>query len=89
MILSDTLLRQTRLRFPRFEATEVEISPIEKGGSDRKFYRIQFSPDQSVVLVKYTREQGENQRYVEIAEFLAAHGRSRTKDLFPRSERKA
>ena len=44
MILSDTLLRQTRLRFPGLEATEVKISPIEKGGSGRKFYRIQFSP---------------------------------------------
>ncbi len=74
MILSDTLLRQTRLHFPRFEEAEVKISPIEKGGSDRKFYRIQFSAEQSVVLVKYGKEQAENQRYVEIAEFLAAHG---------------
>ncbi|MEO7167451.1 MAG: phosphotransferase [Spartobacteria bacterium] len=74
MILSDTLLRQTRLHFPRFEEAQVKISPIEKGGSDRKFYRIQFSPEQSVVLVKYGQEQAENRRYVEIAEFLAAHG---------------
>jgi aminoglycoside/choline kinase family phosphotransferase len=74
MILSETLLRQTRLRFPSLEEAEVEISPIEKGGSDRKFYRIQFSPAQSIILVKYTHEHAENERYVEIAEFLAAHG---------------
>ena len=74
MILSDTLLRQTRLRFPSLEEAEVEISPIEKGGSERKFYRIQFSPGQSIILVKYTHEHAENERYVEIAEFLAAHG---------------
>ncbi len=74
MILSDTLLRQTRLRFPSLEETEVEISPIEKGGSDRRFYRIQFSPGQSIILVKYTHEHAENERYVEIAEFLVAHG---------------
>ena len=73
MILSETLLRQTRLHFPRFEEAQVKISPIEKGGSDRKFYRIQFSTEQTIVLVKYSREQAENQRYVEIAEFLAAH----------------
>ena len=73
MILSETLLRQTRLHFPRFEEAEVKISPIEKGGSGRKFYRIQFAPEQSVVLIKYSREQEENQRYVEIADFLAAH----------------
>ncbi len=74
MILSDTLLRQTRIRFPTFEAEEVKILPIEKGGSDRKFYRIQFSPERTIVLLKYTGEPSENQRYVEIAEFLAAHG---------------
>ena len=74
MILSDTLLRQTRIHFPRFEEAQVKISPIEKGGSDRKFYRIRFSREQTIVLVKYTLEHAENQRYVEIAEFLAANG---------------
>ena len=74
MILSDTLLQQTRIRFPRFEEAQVKISPIEKGGSDRKFYRIRVTREQSIVLVKYSREQAENQRYVEIAQFLAAHG---------------
>src|ERR1700754_3203482 len=73
MILPENLLRQTRLHFPRFEEAEVKISPIEKGGSGRKFYRIAFSPAQTVVLVKYTRDQAENQRYVEVAEFLVAH----------------
>jgi len=74
MILSETLLEQTRIRFPRFEEATVEIAPIEKGGSERKFYRIQFSSEQSVILVKYSREKTENQRYVAIAEFLAAQG---------------
>lgn len=73
MILSDTLLRQTRLRFPTFESAQVKIVPIEKGGSDRKFYRIKFAADQSIVLLKYTGEQLENKRYVEIAEFLGSH----------------
>jgi aminoglycoside/choline kinase family phosphotransferase len=81
MILTETLLRQTRLRFPSLEETEVDIAQIEKGGSDRKFYRIQFSPGQSIVLIKYTREQVENQRYVEIAEFLADQG-VRTPKIF-------
>jgi len=73
MILAETLLHQTRLHFPRFDSAKVKISPIEKGGSGRKFYRIEFSPEQTVVLVKYAREQTENLRYVEIAEFLATH----------------
>ena len=70
MILSDTLLQQTRIRFPRFEEAKVRIAPIEKGGSERKFYRIQFPGEPSVILVKYSRENSENQRYGEIAEFL-------------------
>ena len=74
MILAETLLRQTRLRFPGLAATEASISPIEKGGSERKFYRIQFSPDQSIVLVKYKQGHAENERYVIIAEFLAPPG---------------
>src|SRR2546430_15677861 len=74
MITSDTLLRQTRIRFPRFDEAKVKISLIEKGGSDRKFYRIRLSRDHTIILVKYTLEQAENQRYVEIAEFLAANG---------------
>ncbi len=74
MILSDTLLQQTRIHFPRFEEAEVRISPIEKGGSDRKFYRIRVTREQSIVLVKYSCEQAENRRYVETAQFLSEHG---------------
>ena len=58
MILAETLLRQTRLRFPSLEAEAVDIAPIEKGGSDRRFYRIQFSPGHSIVLIKYHARAG-------------------------------
>jgi aminoglycoside/choline kinase family phosphotransferase len=74
MMLSETLLEQTLIHFPRVEEAKVKIAPIEKGGSDRKFYRIQFSGEHSVILVKYSREKAENIRYVEIAEFLTAQG---------------
>jgi aminoglycoside/choline kinase family phosphotransferase len=62
------------MHFPRFDAEEVNISPIEKGGSDRKFYRVLCSPDQSLILVKYNREREENRHYVEIAHFLERNG---------------
>ena len=68
------MLRQTRIHFPRFEEAQVRISPIEKGGSDRKFYRIRVTEEQSIILVKYSREQAENRRYVETAQFLSEHG---------------
>jgi len=67
------LLRQTRIHFPRLEESAVKITPIEKGGSDRKFYRVRCSPEQTIILVKYNLEREENRHYVEIAEFLAEH----------------
>ena len=71
---TDLLLRQTRMHFPRFDVDEVKITPIEKGGSDRKFYRVNRSPEQALILVKYNLEREENRHYVQIAKFLAAHG---------------
>jgi aminoglycoside/choline kinase family phosphotransferase len=70
---TELLLRQTRIHFPRLEEVKVKITPIEKGGSDRKFYRVKCSPEQTIILVKYNLEREENRHYVEIAEFLAAH----------------
>src|SRR6184192_525503 len=71
------LLRQTRMHFPRLDVDQIKIRPIEKGGSDRKFYRIQCGADSAaagLVLVKYNLEREENRHYVQIAEFLDAHG---------------
>ena len=70
---TELLLQQTRIRFPRLEEAAVKITPIEKGGSDRKFYRVRCSPEQTIILVKYNLEREENRHYVEIAEFLAEH----------------
>jgi aminoglycoside/choline kinase family phosphotransferase len=69
----DLLLRQTRIRFPAFSDAKVKITPIEKGGSDRKFYRVRCGPEQTIILVKYSLERAENRIYVQIAEFLADH----------------
>lgn len=62
------------MHFPRFDVDEINIKPIEKGGSDRKFYRVHCSADQRLILVKYNLEREENRHYVHIAEFLAGHG---------------
>ena len=71
---TDLLLHQTRMHFPRFDVDKIDISPIEKGGSDRRFYRIRSSPEQSIILVKYSLEREENRHYVHIAQFLTEHG---------------
>jgi len=62
------------MHFPRFDVDEIKITPIEKGGSDRKFYRVRCSADQTLILVKYNLEREENRHYVAIAKFLEAHG---------------
>ncbi len=66
------LLRRTRMHFPRLDVDHIKIRPIEKGGSDRKFYRIHA--DQALILVKYNLEREENRHYVQIAQFLTKNG---------------
>jgi aminoglycoside/choline kinase family phosphotransferase len=61
------------MHFPRLNLDEIKIRPIEKGGSDRKFYRIHCAADQTLILVKYNLEREENRHYVRIAQFLDAH----------------
>ena len=70
----ELLLRQTRIHFPRLDDEKVEITPIEKGGSDRRFYRVRSSREHSLILVKYNVEREENRLYVQVAEFLTANG---------------
>ena len=86
MMKTDLLLRQTRMHFPRFDADEVDIAAIEKGGSDRKFYRVRCSAEQSVILVKYNLDREENRHYVEIARFLETNGIRAPKIYFHDSE---
>ena len=66
----ERLVDQTRERFPHYDESNVEILPLEKGGSDRSYYRVRFSTDHSLILVTYNPEKPENERFVAIAKFL-------------------
>jgi len=70
----ERLIDQTRERFPNFNEAKVEILPLEKGGSDRRYYRVRFSADHSLILVKYNPGKPENVRFVAIANFLNGIG---------------
>ncbi|MDQ6655309.1 MAG: phosphotransferase [Verrucomicrobiota bacterium] len=70
---TELLLTQTRRHFPRLDEGTVEITPIEKGGSGRRFYRVRSTPEHALILVKYNLEREENRHYVEVAEFLVEH----------------
>jgi len=67
------LIQHTTIRFPQLSKGPVEIQPLEKGGSDRKFYRIRLG-ESSLILVHYGDGKEENRHYVEIAQFLKASG---------------
>jgi aminoglycoside/choline kinase family phosphotransferase len=51
----------------------VSVSPIEKGGSGRRFWRLHVG-GQSLILVRYGEDRPENRHYVAIARFLASVG---------------
>jgi N-acetylmuramate 1-kinase len=70
----DSLIIETRQRFPHYQDRGFDIHAIEKGGSDRKYYRIRFGADASLILVKYRVDRGENARFVAIANFLSGIG---------------
>ena len=70
---TESLLHKTRIHFPRFDIDSVQITPIEKGGSGRRFYRVHNTAEQKLILVKYNLQRKENRHYVEIAQFLEAN----------------
>ena len=71
-MIPEALLDQTAARFPKFYRDRIRIEPLEKGGSDRKYYRIALCDEGSLILVKYGNQREENAHYCEIAAFLAS-----------------
>ena len=68
------LIDLTLVKFPRFAANDIAVEPLEKGGSDRKFYRMKVKGGVSLILAKYGRQREENRHYVAIAAFLRRLG---------------
>ena len=78
-MFSESLIDQTLLRFPRSERAAIKIQPLDKGGSDRSYYRLEMGGDGpdgggSMILVKYGDLREENRHYVSIAQFLDTMG---------------
>jgi aminoglycoside/choline kinase family phosphotransferase len=65
------LISQTVSRFPRFAEQPIAVQPLEKGGSDRSFYRVVVG-DTSLILAKYGNQREENRHYVSVARFLSS-----------------
>ncbi|HEX4085684.1 MAG TPA: phosphotransferase [Chthoniobacteraceae bacterium] len=73
-MLPENLIQQTVSRFPRYAQGKIQIDALEKGGSDRKYYRIRVTDEHSLILVRYGEGRAENRHYCEIALFLASLG---------------
>jgi aminoglycoside/choline kinase family phosphotransferase len=69
----DAIAALTRARFPSDAEDFLRPEPLEKGGSDRKFYRVHGSRG-SKIFVQYGMQREENRHYVEIAAFLRSVG---------------
>ncbi|MES2569366.1 MAG: phosphotransferase, partial [Verrucomicrobiota bacterium] len=72
--MHDILLDKTFSRFPQLDGHDARVELLEKGGSDRKFYRIAMNGGNSLILAKYGNQREENRHYVAIARFLAGIG---------------
>lgn len=66
------LLHKTATVLPGF-APEA-LTPIEKGGSSRYFFRVASADGKSVILVRDLGEKEENRHYAALAGFLSGHG---------------
>lgn len=73
MIAEADVISLTNERFPKTGNGNAAVTPLEKGGSERKFYRIRFG-DESMIFVKYSGHKEENRHYVDIARFLDGAG---------------
>lgn len=74
MELPEKLLQETIRRFPHFPWKTPAVYPLEKGGSDRSFYRISINERQSLVLISYQKTRQENEHYAPLATFLRSLG---------------
>jgi aminoglycoside/choline kinase family phosphotransferase len=73
-MLPENLIEQTVSRFPRFARGTIRVDTLEKGGSDRKYYRIRVTDEHSLILMRYGDSREENRHYCAIAKFLAGLG---------------
>jgi hypothetical protein len=73
MIAAQEVLALTTARFPLAGGTLPQVTPLEKGGSERKFYRI-HGGGEAMIFAKYSGHKEENRHYVDLAKFLAVAG---------------
>jgi len=73
-MLSDELITETKFHFPSCDTDRLTVTALEKGGSDRKFFRLTGLDIPPLILVQYSGNKEENRHYVDLGLFLAEAG---------------
>jgi len=73
MTLPSPALELVRRHLGLDATVPLQVQKIEKGGSDREFYRVRAGGAEPFILVTYGTARRENARYAAIAEFLLHH----------------
>jgi aminoglycoside/choline kinase family phosphotransferase len=69
------LIVVTGQRFPSLAGPDMEITPILKGGSDRRYYRLlKHGRPVHIILVRYTDARPDNPCFFPATEILTEHG---------------
>jgi len=69
------LLEMTSEHFPLLAGPDIEIAPILKGGSDRRYYRLKkHGRPMHLILVRYTDARPDNACFFPATEILTAQG---------------
>lgn len=69
------LMELTGLHFPMLAGPDMEISPILKGGSDRRYYRLKkHGRPVHIILVRYTDARPDNASFFPATDILTAQG---------------
>lgn len=71
----DEIESQTRAALPAWEAADLNLGVIEKGGSGRLFVRVtKCGSGESVIAMHYNLDRADNPRFASITDFLTRHG---------------
>jgi len=73
MLADADVISLTSERFSLNSSQPPSVVALEKGGSERKFYRVCMGRE-SMIFVKYSSQKEENRHYVDIARFLQSAG---------------
>ena len=71
---AEEVIAETRRRVAPMAKGEIEVRPINKGGSDRTYARLSCDGAEPLVFMAYTDARPDNAAFLDVSEFLAAEG---------------